>query len=262
MYTLYYLNSNLQIGTIKTKTLDAPILIPEDLVFCNLRKGIVFIKEPHKCIDFTDIERMIIASEFNDVSLLKDGDYRKQNTYLNPLCVIDKLEYIEFYARVGIVDCVDSFKTVLATSTDLIYKSNQEVEKGTILYDGTKTPIQSKLVMEFGGNGQLFTTDANGVVILIEDSNSVPCQMKNYNMTFGDGSVERTQVDGMFQVNLNDYQDCILQSVHMQLGHVSNYPVTGPIMVLSLSEFSGDYEIMLIRGGNNVGNTLIAHVPE
>ncbi|BFM44932.1 hypothetical protein CFS9_35730 [Flavobacterium sp. CFS9] len=89
MYTLYYLNRNYQLGTIKASTLDAPILIPEDLVFCNLRKGINFIKEPHKCIDFTDIERLIISSEFTDTELLKDYDFRKQNTYLNPLCEID-----------------------------------------------------------------------------------------------------------------------------------------------------------------------------
>ncbi|OXA95981.1 hypothetical protein B0A75_18115 [Flavobacterium oncorhynchi] len=89
MYTLYYLNRNLQLGTIKADSLDVPILVPEDLIFCDLRKDINFIKEPHKCIDFTDIERLIIQSQFNDVSLIKEGDYRKQNTYLNPLCQID-----------------------------------------------------------------------------------------------------------------------------------------------------------------------------
>lgn len=89
MYTLYYLNRNLQIGTIKADTLDAPILIPEDLIFCDLRKGINFIKEPHVCIDFTDIERLIMQSEFNDINLVKQADYRMQNTYLTPLCQID-----------------------------------------------------------------------------------------------------------------------------------------------------------------------------
>lgn len=97
MYTLYYLNKNLQIGTIKTDSLDAPILIPEELIFCNLRKGINFIKEPHKCIAFTDIERMIMASEFNDVELIKQADYRRENTYLEPLCRIDPVPYIVFY---------------------------------------------------------------------------------------------------------------------------------------------------------------------
>lgn len=89
IYTLYYLNENLQIGTLKVETLDAPILIPENLVFCDLRKGIHFIKEPHECIDFTDIERLFMQSQFNDVGLIKDGDYRRQNTYLTPLCPID-----------------------------------------------------------------------------------------------------------------------------------------------------------------------------
>lgn len=88
MYTLYYLNRNLQLDTLEVSNLDRNILIPEDLIFCNLRKGITFIKEPHECIDFTPLERLIISSEFNDTSLIKDGDYRKQNSYLSPLCLI------------------------------------------------------------------------------------------------------------------------------------------------------------------------------
>ena len=94
MYTLYYLNRNLQLGTIETYSLDSPILIPEDLVFCNLRKGINFIKEPHRCIDFTHAERLIMASEFTDMELVKDFDFRKQNTYLNPLCQIDSYDIV------------------------------------------------------------------------------------------------------------------------------------------------------------------------
>lgn len=92
MYTLYYLNRNLQIGTIKADTLDVNILIPEDLIFCDLRKGIEFIKQPHKCIAFTDFERLIIQSEFNDTELISQGEYRKANTYLTPLCEIDLIE--------------------------------------------------------------------------------------------------------------------------------------------------------------------------
>lgn len=95
MYTLYYLNRNLQIGTIKAETLDAPILIPEDLVFSDLRKGINFIKEPHECIAFTDIERLIMQSQFNDVELVKQADFRRANTYLTPLCSIDPV-YMAF----------------------------------------------------------------------------------------------------------------------------------------------------------------------
>ncbi len=89
MYTLYYLNRNLQLCTMKVKTFDEPILIPEDLIFCDLRQGTTFIKEPNKCIDFTDIERLIIQSEFNDVSLIKDADFRSQNTYMTSLCQVD-----------------------------------------------------------------------------------------------------------------------------------------------------------------------------
>jgi len=94
MYTLYYLNRNMQLGVIKKVSLDAPVLIPEDLIFCDLRKGIHFIKEPHECIDFTDIERLIMQSEFNDITLIKDGDYRKANTYLTPLCPIDPIPLV------------------------------------------------------------------------------------------------------------------------------------------------------------------------
>jgi len=91
MYTLYYLNRNYQTGTIKVRNLDAPVRIPEDLVFSNLRKGIEFIKEPHECIDFTDTERLIMASEFTDTQLLKESDFRKQNSYLSPLCAIEPM---------------------------------------------------------------------------------------------------------------------------------------------------------------------------
>ncbi|WP_374172728.1 hypothetical protein [Flavobacterium tructae] len=88
MYTLYYLNKNLQLGTIKVENLGVPILIPEDLVFCNFRKESIFIKHPHMCIGFSDTERLIIASEFTDMSLLKDYDFRRQNTYLEASCAI------------------------------------------------------------------------------------------------------------------------------------------------------------------------------
>lgn len=90
MYTLYYLNRNHQIGTIKVATLDAPVLIPEDLVFCNFRSGVKFIKEPHECIDFTDTERLLMVSEFTDIELLKHYDYRRENTFLNASCTLEQ----------------------------------------------------------------------------------------------------------------------------------------------------------------------------
>jgi hypothetical protein len=101
MYTLYYLNRNLQIGVINVDSLDVPVRIPEDLVFCNLRKGINFIKEPHECIDFTDVERLIMNSEFTDSTLLKEYDFRRQNTFLNPLCQIDLPTDIEILYFIG-----------------------------------------------------------------------------------------------------------------------------------------------------------------
>ncbi|SHL40411.1 hypothetical protein [Flavobacterium chilense] len=89
MYVLYYLNRNLQLQTLEVDSLDIPLLIPEDLIFCNLRKGINFIKEPNACIDFTHLERLIISSEFTDMAMLKDNDFRTQNSYLTALCVVD-----------------------------------------------------------------------------------------------------------------------------------------------------------------------------
>lgn len=89
MYTLYYFNRNQQLGNLKVKNFDSPVLIPEDLVFTNLRKGINFIKEPHECIAFTDLERLFITSEFFDASLVKDAEFRRQNTYLETFCAVE-----------------------------------------------------------------------------------------------------------------------------------------------------------------------------
>nr|WP_294781349.1 hypothetical protein [uncultured Flavobacterium sp.] len=120
MYTLYYLNRNLQIHTIKVESLDVPLLIPEDLVFCDLRKDINFIKEPHKCIDFTDIERLFMQSEFNDINLIKEADYRRQNTYLTALCTID-IEYLEldFKPKIHLYEGSPNLSIVNTDTTDL-----------------------------------------------------------------------------------------------------------------------------------------------
>lgn len=88
MYILYYLNDNYQFGTIEARNLDTPVLVPENLIFVNLRNGINFIKEPHKCIDFTHLERLIMSTEFFDMETIKQSDFRKANTFLTPLCPI------------------------------------------------------------------------------------------------------------------------------------------------------------------------------
>ncbi|WP_286968239.1 hypothetical protein [Flavobacterium sp. UBA4854] len=120
MYTLYYLNRNLQIGTIKADTLDAPILIPEDLVFSDLRKGINFIKEPHECIDFSDIERLFMQSEFNDINLVKEADYRLQNTYLTPLCPIDPTYLnVDFKPKIHLYEGSPNLSIVDTDTTNL-----------------------------------------------------------------------------------------------------------------------------------------------
>ncbi|OCB78817.1 hypothetical protein [Flavobacterium crassostreae] len=89
MYILYYLNENLQLGTIERPTLDIPIVVPERLIFCALRKGINFIKEPHECLQLTHIERLIFNSEFTDISMLKTAYFRRENTLLTATCQIE-----------------------------------------------------------------------------------------------------------------------------------------------------------------------------
>lgn len=91
MYILYYLNQNLSYGTIEVETLNEPILIPENLIFTDLRKGINFIKEPHSCCDFTHLERLIMQTDFFDMETIKIADFRKANTFLTPKCVIDEI---------------------------------------------------------------------------------------------------------------------------------------------------------------------------
>lgn len=89
MYTLYYVNENMNINTLETASLDEPLRIPERLIFVALRKGINFIKEPNKCIAFTDFERLIMSSDYNDLNFVNESHYRKENTYLEPLCQVD-----------------------------------------------------------------------------------------------------------------------------------------------------------------------------
>jgi hypothetical protein len=63
----------------------ACVNIPEDLIFIALRDGTKFIKEPVETFDFTDIERLIMTTEFFDFNFLKDEDFRKQNTKICPI---------------------------------------------------------------------------------------------------------------------------------------------------------------------------------
>jgi hypothetical protein len=103
MYTLYYVNENMNINTLETASLDEPLRIPERLIFVALREGINFIKEPHKCIAFTDFERLIMSSDYNDLNFVNESHYRKENTYLEPLCqvnpplILDRVETDEAF---------------------------------------------------------------------------------------------------------------------------------------------------------------------
>lgn len=89
MYILYYISESLQVSTIEVDSLDKPLLIPENLHFIALRKGINFIDEPHKCIDFTHIERLAMSKRLDDLNIFKEHPFRLKNSYLNPLCPID-----------------------------------------------------------------------------------------------------------------------------------------------------------------------------
>jgi hypothetical protein len=89
MYVLYYLNENYALQTIEVEHLNAPILLNEACIFTNIRKGTEFIKEPHECLQLTHLERLIISTEFFDTSAIKESDFRKAYTYLQPICQID-----------------------------------------------------------------------------------------------------------------------------------------------------------------------------
>lgn len=85
-YILYYLNDNYTIQTLEVDNLDTPIFLPENLIFTNIRKGVHFIRQPHECIKLTHLERLIISTEFFDMSTIKQADFRRQNTYLEVSC--------------------------------------------------------------------------------------------------------------------------------------------------------------------------------
>lgn len=89
MYTLYYISESLQISTLEVETLDQEIIIPENLHFIALRKGINFINEPHECIDFTHLERLAIAQRLDDLNLFQNHPFRLKNSKLSPLCQMD-----------------------------------------------------------------------------------------------------------------------------------------------------------------------------
>lgn len=96
MYTLYYISESLQISTLEVETLDQEIIIPENLHFIALRKGINFINEPHSCIDFTDLERLAIAQRLDDLNLFQNHPFRLKNSKFSPLCQIDPKPKLNF----------------------------------------------------------------------------------------------------------------------------------------------------------------------
>lgn len=89
MYVIYFLNSNYVITTKEVETLNDPILLTENCIVTNIRKGINFIKEPHTCLQLTHLERLIIGTEIFDTEFIKEGDFRRANTYITSNCQID-----------------------------------------------------------------------------------------------------------------------------------------------------------------------------
>lgn len=85
MYTLYYLTKNWALNCMKVDSLDVCIPIPEDLIFVACRNGINFIKEPAEKLSFTDVERLIMSTEFYDTNFIKDEDFRKANSQMCPI---------------------------------------------------------------------------------------------------------------------------------------------------------------------------------
>ena len=141
MYTLYYITESFQINTIEVLTLDTPVILPENLHFIALRKGIDFINHPSECISFTDLERLCIASRLDDLTILKNHPFRLKNSSLVALCQVDgpviipitskRFTIIEDY----IID-QDTRRVVFKSETDFtdIPLFNLSLENGLILY--------------------------------------------------------------------------------------------------------------------------------
>ncbi|MBF4491038.1 hypothetical protein IR010_00685 [Flavobacterium sp. MR2016-29] len=187
MYTLYYLNRNHQLGTISVSSMDEPILIPEDLVFCNFRSGVKFIKEPHECIGFNDMERLIMASEFTDIELLKHYDYRRQNTYLQASCTIEQADkdprasccddvqepelptdpepvYKNVYAYYGTRICQDGATRIntIASFNYKILESSDKFAIGTRYLNEDLTPVSETFL--YVTSGDMLLVLENGYV--------------------------------------------------------------------------------------------------
>jgi hypothetical protein len=93
---LYYITKNHAIHTMDIGTFQTCVNIPEDLIFIALRDGSKFIKEPALSFEFTDIERFIMSTEFFDFGLIKDEDYRRQNTSFCPVKIDKKIEILSY----------------------------------------------------------------------------------------------------------------------------------------------------------------------
>lgn len=101
MVTLYYLNKNNDIDTIELPTFEACIPLRETGLFIAFRDGLEFIKHPPEIFPFTNLERLIIGTEFFDANFIKDSDYRKENTSfcpkLPPLTFLPIITNVDYY---------------------------------------------------------------------------------------------------------------------------------------------------------------------
>lgn len=201
MYVLYYLNSNFQIGTIEVETLNMPILIPENLIFINLRKGINFIKEPDQCCDFTHLERLIMASEFTDMETIKEGDFRRANTYLNVLCQVDldkpyydpnsPIPYIVYYQSTFGDEQVGKIHFNMPMPAQGLYEFEESYDKGVTWWRMTYFCPQGEQIEIPENPGSFVDT------FLLGSSEIPVCNNSMYMRVYQDNQLVRIKKDGV-----------------------------------------------------------------
>ncbi len=155
-YTLYYLNQYYQIQTIEVSSLSEPILIPEDLIFTNIRKGVKFIKEPHSLIKLTHLERLIMSTEFFDMENIRESDFRKANTYLEILTpvYIDEIKpseteqkFYPFEGRRGQKVTDNYYPDVFSPDIENFYSTTENIAFGTSILDKNKVLLQNENIL-------------------------------------------------------------------------------------------------------------------
>jgi hypothetical protein len=85
MYTLAYINRNMDLHFMEVQDENVCFPIPEDLIIVGVLQGNKAIFEPEEKLDLTNVERLIIGLRGSfDLSFVKFGDFRKQNSQMCP----------------------------------------------------------------------------------------------------------------------------------------------------------------------------------